>query len=892
MATKGDITDDSKDVREIGTEGISQPAMTSPDISLKRQKLCGFLKTEIGKYFKTVWVVYMEDSGGLLYYEKPYNSKNSSGYLNIAKATFILENENPDRSGLFLISTPDKSVHFEAKDQNAALFWLQELQKRRKLLSLMKTAYLQMHGVNYFKHLINFDSGILGDHYNKRAVSPPKNLFEIPVSKPDDIGEDASKNSSPTHKLFSHIRSHLVSGFNNLLPTKTSDQNSDDCAFDLRSAVSPSKLRRSFRRSLPFTVGSKDMTQPSTSESDAREINNSKFFVSVEKENDFEAEFALLKEKVAHLESENKRLDELVSYYREQRDWALYRSASLLEYRRLKDQNECVNLLHARDSELAGAKEIIRNLEEQAADVCLQNITLREKCDKRDKPSQSQSLSESQLTATSEFLNSWTVVDAKSYEALETEKLKGLLTAMLEQRQFSKSELLHINEMRKDVELREEFYRKGYTDFYAKYLTIQSKLLCVLNDYHNTESVDNQHNVAYALLDSFNDPEAPDYFNIAKIIGDSSPFDIYGFHKSSTTCTNYARTAMILKCRAETLETQFIHDPYTENWVTRWDLFMATFESENFQLTDDIKRLVRTGIPFIYRGKIWKCIINHHVKNIRGSKSSNYYETLLAQKPDLSNPTEKQIMMDLYRTFPHNKYFEGNGVGIPKLRRVLLAFGRHNKIVGYCQGMNNLAALSLLFLSEEDAFWCMVAIIEVLLPWNYYTNNLIGVQVDLLVLKDLLAEKVERLNSYFNSNNIDISLYTYQWFVCIFVEVVPVDMFLNIWDTFLFEGDKVLFRYALAILKLNENYFMKSKSADSDSVCRVLKEMKLREVDWEAVSKVAFEGLNPFRRKMVTNKRHNHYPTIKESLIRINNDLSTREAAIAQSFVQLNRKSQ
>ena len=48
---------------------------------------------------------------------------------------------------------------------------------------------------------------------------------------------------------------------------------------------------------------------------------------------------------------------------------------------------------------------------------------------------------------------------------------------------------------------------------------------------------------------------------------------------------------------------------------------------------------------------------------------------------------------------------------------------------------------------------------------------------------------------------MDPALFSLNWFLCLFVDTLPVSTYLHIWDAFLFEGSKVLFRYALAILK-------------------------------------------------------------------------------------------
>ena len=49
-------------------------------------------------------------------------------------------------------------------------------------------------------------------------------------------------------------------------------------------------------------------------------------------------------------------------------------------------------------------------------------------------------------------------------------------------------------------------------------------------------------------------------------------------------------------------------------------------------------------------------------------------------------PAAKQIELDLLRTLPTNKHYDGpHADGIPKLRRVLLAYSIHSPEVEYCQ---------------------------------------------------------------------------------------------------------------------------------------------------------------------------------------------------------------
>merc|ERR1739848_806954 len=153
-----------------------------------------------------------------------------------------------------------------------------------------------------------------------------------------------------------------------------------------------------------------------------------------------------------------------------------------------------------------------------------------------------------------------------------------------------------------------------------------------------------------------------------------------------------------------------------------------------------------------------------------------------AKRDELSsNVFGFSIELDLLRTLPNNKHYDNpNADGIPKLRRVLLAYSVHNPDVEYCQGFNRLVAIALLFMAEEDAFWCLVYIIEQLMPSEYYSRDkqLIGAQVDQEVLKEMLSEKLPKLSQHFTTHSVDPALFTLNWFLCVFVDTMPVKTYL------------------------------------------------------------------------------------------------------------------
>ena len=129
-----------------------------------------------------------------------------------------------------------------------------------------------------------------------------------------------------------------------------------------------------------------------------------------------------------------------------------------------------------------------------------------------------------------------------------------------------------------------------------------------------------------------------------------------------------------------------------------------------------------------YHGFIWlKC------SGALGMMKSNkgYYETLKTSFNEFNypNPQFNQIEIDLKRTFPNQKNPEQMEKDIIPLRNVLTSYVIRNPQVGYCQGMNFIAARLIACQKEEEAFWTLCQLIECILPMDYY-SNLLGVLID------------------------------------------------------------------------------------------------------------------------------------------------------------------
>ncbi|TDL25839.1 TBC-domain-containing protein [Rickenella mellea] len=224
----------------------------------------------------------------------------------------------------------------------------------------------------------------------------------------------------------------------------------------------------------------------------------------------------------------------------------------------------------------------------------------------------------------------------------------------------------------------------------------------------------------------------------------------------------------------------------------------------------EFERLLRGGIPLVYRPKVWlECSGGLEMRE------PGLFQDLLAAKAS-DDAVLAEIEKDVGRTMPLNVFFGGDGAGVDKLRRVLIAYSRRNPDVGYCQGMNLVAStLLLVYADEEEAFWVLAAIIEHLLPGDFFSPSLLVSRACPLVLLDYVEEMAPKLHAHLNELGVDLPAICFSWFLSLFTDCLPVETLFRVWDILLVDGPDVLFRIALSILLDNEAELLRCGSIPS-----------------------------------------------------------------------------
>lgn len=236
-----------------------------------------------------------------------------------------------------------------------------------------------------------------------------------------------------------------------------------------------------------------------------------------------------------------------------------------------------------------------------------------------------------------------------------------------------------------------------------------------------------------------------------------------------------------------------------------FDLFRVDGRNLSLIKTPMFYKLVRVGLPNRLRGEIWELCCGSMYLRV---DNPNEYTQLLKENKDKKSFAIEEIEKDLNRSLPEYAAYQ-NSEGIERLRRVLTAYSWKNEEVGYCQAMNIVVAALLIYMSEEQAFWCLNIICDRIVP-GYYSKTMYGTLLDQRVFESLVQNTMPILWEHISKNDIQLSVVSLPWFLSLYLSSMPLVFAFRILDVFFLQGPKTLFQVALAILKLNGDELLKT----------------------------------------------------------------------------------
>ncbi|MEQ2160537.1 hypothetical protein GOODEAATRI_000225 [Goodea atripinnis] len=221
----------------------------------------------------------------------------------------------------------------------------------------------------------------------------------------------------------------------------------------------------------------------------------------------------------------------------------------------------------------------------------------------------------------------------------------------------------------------------------------------------------------------------------------------------------------------------------------QWDLNLSKKSSK-------VKLQCQKGIPASLRAKCWPLLCG---ATDRMAQNKKLYEFLDSQ-PGLQSWVDI-IERDLDRQFPfHEMFLSKDGHGQRGLFRVLKAYTQFQPEEGYCQAQGPVAAVLLMNMPAEEAFWCLVQISEQYLP-GYYSPLLEGVLFDAAILSWVLKKMCPAIHKHLQQHGVEPLMFATDWLMCLFTRHLPFNTLLRVWDLFFCYGVKVLLQVAVVLVR-------------------------------------------------------------------------------------------
>ena len=195
---------------------------------------------------------------------------------------------------------------------------------------------------------------------------------------------------------------------------------------------------------------------------------------------------------------------------------------------------------------------------------------------------------------------------------------------------------------------------------------------------------------------------------------------------------------------------------------------------------------------------------------------SNIYKNILSLANELKNNDKKfayvsqQINKDLNRTFYTEKFKYDNGKIM--LNNILLATAFIRPEIGYCQGMNFIVGALINFIDDEEkCFWIFLYFIDNIELKMLYIQNVPDYLIKLYQLNYYIKENYPKLLPHLKINQINPDIFFSKWILTIFSNFLPFETLYNVWDLFILDKWKAIFKFSIIIV-----YYMKDKLMNLD----------------------------------------------------------------------------
>lgn len=257
---------------------------------------------------------------------------------------------------------------------------------------------------------------------------------------------------------------------------------------------------------------------------------------------------------------------------------------------------------------------------------------------------------------------------------------------------------------------------------------------------------------------------------------------------------------------------------------------------------------LKNGIPIALKPRIWRLLLFqpkkmnsvecletriskilkvgvHFVRRSNRTNNKSRYNNLISYESIF----EPQIHVDVQRTFKEHYLFNKKfGKGQSELFYILVAFSNAHKNIGYCQGLNEIAAVLLMYFTEQEAFEALeVLIIKNKIGEMFNSTLRLFPRID-KIQRRLFKILIPELLKHIEKNCENFHIYLIEWYMTFYCRF-DIKLVLRIWDLLIFFGFEILFYISAAILQFHQITIMECCEESLPLFLNNIKNMKIDE---------------------------------------------------------------
>eukprot|EP01116_Phalansterium_solitarium_P015809 TRINITY_DN3533_c0_g1_i2.p1 TRINITY_DN3533_c0_g1~~TRINITY_DN3533_c0_g1_i2.p1 ORF type:complete len:525 (+),score=188.33 TRINITY_DN3533_c0_g1_i2:75-1649(+) len=246
-----------------------------------------------------------------------------------------------------------------------------------------------------------------------------------------------------------------------------------------------------------------------------------------------------------------------------------------------------------------------------------------------------------------------------------------------------------------------------------------------------------------------------------------------------------------------------------------------------------LKHLVRRGISDQFRPGVWLALSGS------ATLDASVYTAARANAFGPTVPDDIALVPTFGASLDAIGEYPLSGAGVKSAHRVLVMLAMLHPEIEHMPTLLDLVCALLLFMSEADVY---TAVHNLVLRRDTAAKHLLPTQraheLAMATLDDLISWRLSAVHAHMKRLGVRTADFGSHWFQRLFAGSFPLPTMLRVFDAFLNEGSKILYRAALGFIKLHKQRLL--QTATSNELLACIRQLAAQQHDADDMMKAGF----------------------------------------------------